>query len=43
LREGRVVATGATRQSLTAERLTVCFGLPISLTAANGRWSATAT
>ncbi len=43
LREGRVVAAGPTVETLTASHLSACFGLPVSLTTADGRWSATAT
>jgi iron complex transport system ATP-binding protein len=43
LRDGRVVASGPTPQALTAETLGACFGLPVRLSTANGRWSAVAT
>jgi iron complex transport system ATP-binding protein len=43
LRAGRVAASGHTGETLTAEHLSACFGLPVSLSTANGRWSATAT
>jgi iron complex transport system ATP-binding protein len=43
LREGRALATGPTDETLSADRLSSCFGLPVTLTRANGRWSATAT
>jgi iron complex transport system ATP-binding protein len=42
LREGRVVAAGATAEVLTAHALTECFGLPIKIARTNGRWSAVA-
>jgi iron complex transport system ATP-binding protein len=42
LRGGRVVAAGPTAETLTDAALTDCFGLPISVARANGRWSAVA-
>lgn len=42
LREGAVVAAGPIDQALTAENLSVAFGMPISLTAADGRFAARA-
>jgi iron complex transport system ATP-binding protein len=39
---GRVVASGDADETLTAEQLSACFGLPIRVARANGRWSATA-
>lgn len=43
LRDGRVLASGPVEQALTAELLSRCFGLPVALTRASGRWSAVAT
>ncbi|MFS0714648.1 ABC transporter ATP-binding protein [Microbacterium sp. 2P01SA-2] len=42
LREGGVVAAGPLAETLTAENLTETFGLPITLTAENGRYAARA-
>jgi iron complex transport system ATP-binding protein len=42
LRQGAVVAAGTARATLTADALTTCFGLPVAVAHANGRWSATA-
>ncbi|QLD12944.1 ABC transporter ATP-binding protein [Microbacterium oleivorans] len=42
LREGRVVAAGPLADALTAENLTETFGLPITLTSADGRYAARA-
>ncbi|MDJ1115229.1 ABC transporter ATP-binding protein [Microbacterium dauci] len=42
LREGRVVAQGPIADALTAESLTETFGMPITLTAEDGRFAARA-
>ncbi len=42
LRGGDVVAGGPASTSLTSESLTACFGLPVTLHHAAGRWAATA-
>jgi iron complex transport system ATP-binding protein len=42
LREGRVVAQGPIAEALTAETLTETFGMPITLTAEDGRFAARA-
>lgn len=42
LREGRVVTAGAVEEAFTAASLGACFGLPVRVARANGRWSATA-
>jgi len=43
LREGRAVACGAAPAVLTDERLSACFGVPVQVTRAGGRWTARAT
>ena len=43
LREGEVVAAGPIAECLTAETLSACFGLPVALSRAQGRWHAVAT
>jgi iron complex transport system ATP-binding protein len=43
LRDGAVVSAGPVDDSLTAETLTACFGLPVALTRAQGRWLAVAS
>ncbi|WP_447942853.1 ABC transporter ATP-binding protein [Microbacterium aurum] len=43
LREGAVVAAGPIAQTLTAENLSATFGMPIALTAEDGRFAARAT
>jgi len=43
LREGGVVAAGAIDETLTAENLSATFGMPIALTAEDGRFAARAT
>ncbi|WP_129662945.1 ABC transporter ATP-binding protein [Phytoactinopolyspora endophytica] len=43
LRAGRVVAAGPVDETLTAENLSSCFGLSLSVSHENGRWSARAT
>ena len=40
LRDGRVVASGPIEQSLTAGRLSQCFGLDLVLEQRDGRWTA---
>jgi iron complex transport system ATP-binding protein len=40
LRDGRVTATGPVDETLTDEKLTDCFGVPVSLTRHGGRWAA---
>ncbi len=42
LRAGAVVAAGPIEQTLTAEVLSQCFGLPLALDHTGGRWSARA-
>jgi iron complex transport system ATP-binding protein len=42
LREGRVVAAGPVRTTLTPAALSECFGLPLRLQHADGRWTARA-
>src|SRR5690606_21007048 len=42
LREGRVVASGPIADTLTAEALSESFGMPIALTAEDGRYAARA-
>ncbi|WP_144795207.1 ABC transporter ATP-binding protein [Microbacterium paludicola] len=42
LREGGVVAAGSIEETLTAEALTEAFGMPISLSAEDGRYAARA-
>jgi iron complex transport system ATP-binding protein len=42
LRGGRVVASGRAEETLTPRLLAACFGLAVSVSRANGRWSATA-
>ena len=42
LRQGRVVARGPLRETLTAENLTATFELPLTLTEVDGRWAARA-
>ena len=42
LRAGQVVAAGPVAATLTEENLSVCFGLPLALEHAGGRWSARA-
>jgi iron complex transport system ATP-binding protein len=43
LREGRVVAAGPLGEALTADSLTEAFGVPITLTADQGRYAARAS
>jgi iron complex transport system ATP-binding protein len=40
---GRVVACGAAPDVLAGEPLSACFGVPVTVARANGRWSARAT
>ncbi|AZS36657.1 putative ABC transporter ATP-binding protein YlmA [Microbacterium lemovicicum] len=42
LRDGAAVASGPLAETLTAENLTATFGMPITLTAADGRYAARA-
>lgn len=42
LRQGRIVAAGAIATALTERSVAACFGLPITLGHAAGRWSARA-
>lgn len=42
LRDGRVVGTGPVDATLTDQTLEACFGIPVDVAQANGRWSATA-
>jgi iron complex transport system ATP-binding protein len=42
LREGRIVVRGTVERALVDEALSACFGLPVTVGRANGRWSATA-
>ena len=43
LRDGRAVACGAAPDVLAAGPLSACFGVPVEVTRADGRWSARAT
>src|SRR5262249_20067132 len=43
LRQGAVVSAGPVDDCLTADTLSACFGLPVALTRAQGRWHAVAT
>ncbi len=43
IRDGGIVAAGPIAETLTADALTEAFGMPISLTAADGRYAARAT
>jgi iron complex transport system ATP-binding protein len=40
LREGRIVAAGPVAETLAAAPLSECFGLPVEVARANGRWQA---
>ena len=42
LKDGRIVAAGPLRETLTAENLTKTFDIELSLTEADGRWTARA-
>jgi len=39
LRQGAVVAAGALAATMTSENLSACFGLPLLVTGAAGRWT----
>ena len=43
LKGGRVVACGAAPTVLTAEPLSACFGVPVTVSRTGGRWAARAT
>ncbi|MCB1006840.1 MAG: ABC transporter ATP-binding protein, partial [Acidimicrobiales bacterium] len=43
LRDGRVQAAGPIDDVLTAEALSVCFGVPLELERRDDRWTARAT
>jgi iron complex transport system ATP-binding protein len=43
LRSGRVIASGPAPDVLTVEPLTACFGVPVAVSRADGRWAARAT
>ncbi len=43
LRGGRAVACGAAPAVLAAGPLSACFGVPVEVTRADGRWAARAT
>ena len=43
LRDGRLVATGAADETLTADTLSACFGLPVRVSRPDGRWHAAAS
>lgn len=43
LRDGKITASGPIAETLTAEALTETFGVPITLTVADGRYAARAT
>jgi len=43
LRGGRAVACGAAQEVLAAGPLSACFGVPVKVTRADGRWAARAT
>ncbi len=43
LKSGRVIASGAAPAVLTAEPLSACFGVPVTVSRAGGRWAARAT
>jgi iron complex transport system ATP-binding protein len=42
LRDGRILRAGALDSVLTAEAMTACFGVPVTLVQAGGRWTARA-
>ncbi|GAA1548852.1 hypothetical protein GCM10009678_34480 [Actinomadura kijaniata] len=42
LREGRVLAAGPADEVITTELVSACFDHPVSISRANGRWTATA-
>jgi iron complex transport system ATP-binding protein len=43
LADGRASACGAAPEILAAEPLSACFGVPVSVSRADGRWTARAT
>ncbi len=43
LKDGRAVACGAAPAVLAEEPLSACFGVPVTVSRAGGRWSARAT
>ena len=43
LKSGRVIASGAAPAVLTAEPLSACFDVPVTVSRAGGRWAARAT
>jgi len=43
LKSGRVIASGAAPAVLSAEPLSACFGVPVTVSRAGGRWAARAT
>ena len=43
LKGGRVIASGAAPDVLAAEPLSACFGVPVTVSRADGRWAARAT
>lgn len=43
LKQGRIVAAGELRDTLTEQNMSETFDLPLTLTETNGRWSARAT
>ena len=43
LKSGRVIASGAAPAVLTAKPLSACFGVPVTVSRAGGRWAARAT
>lgn len=40
LREGRIVAAGPLRETITSENLSATYGMPVVLTEVEGRWAA---
>jgi len=43
LRQGKVLAAGETREMLTSELISVCYGFPIDVHELGGRWAARAS
>ena len=43
LKDGRVIASGAAPAVLADDPLTACFGVPVTVSRADGRWAARAT
>ena len=43
LRQGKVLATGETREMLTSELVSACYGFPIDVHEFDGRWAARAS